>query len=84
VIIGATKPQQLDANLAALSFELPSELRARLDATSAPDKPFPYYMFQDIQQTRMHGGVAVGDKPAGYAPPIFVPSLQAREIRATR
>ena len=84
VIIGATKPQQLDANLAALSFELPAELRTRLDAASAPDKPFPYYMFQDIQQTRMHGGVAVGDKPASYAPPIFVPSLEAREIRASR
>jgi aryl-alcohol dehydrogenase-like predicted oxidoreductase len=84
VIIGATKPQQLDANLAALSFVLPAELRARLNAASATDKPFPYYMFQDIQQTRMHGGVAVGDKPAGYAPPIFVPSLEARDIRAGR
>jgi hypothetical protein len=84
VIIGATKLEQLDANLAALSFELPAELRARLNEVSAPDKPFPYYMFQDVQQTRIHGGVAVGDKPPGYAPPVFVRPLQAREIRATR
>ncbi|GLQ46341.1 aldo/keto reductase [Dyella lipolytica] len=84
VIIGATKLEQLDANLAALSFELPTELRARLDAASAPDKPFPYYMFADIQQTRLHGGVAVGDKPEGYAPRVFVPSVPARNIRATR
>jgi aryl-alcohol dehydrogenase-like predicted oxidoreductase len=84
VIVGATKLEQLDANLAALSFELPAELRARLDAASAPDRPFPYYMFADIQQTRIHGGVAVGDKPARYAPPVFVPSLAARELRASR
>jgi aryl-alcohol dehydrogenase-like predicted oxidoreductase len=84
VIIGATKLEQLNANLDALSFELPASLRARLDAVSATDKPFPYYMFTDIQQTRIHGGVAVGDKPAGYAPPVFVPAAQAREIRASR
>jgi hypothetical protein len=84
VIIGATKLEQLDANLAALSFDLPPELRARLDAVSTIDKPFPYYMFTDIQQTRIHGGVAVGDKPAGYAPPVFVPSVQAREFSAKR
>ena len=84
VIIGATRREQLDANLAALSFELPAELRAQLDAVSASDKPFPYYMFADIQQTRLHGGVAVGDKPSGYAPPVFVPTVPARDIRATR
>lgn len=84
VIIGATKLEQLDANLAALSFDLPAELRARLDAVSATDKPFPYYMFADIQQTRIHGGVAVGDKPQGYAPPVFVPKVLARDISASR
>jgi aryl-alcohol dehydrogenase-like predicted oxidoreductase len=75
VIIGATKLEQLDANLAALSFDLPAELRTRLDAASAPRKAFPYYMFADIQQARIHGGAAVGDKPAGYAPPVFVPGV---------
>jgi aryl-alcohol dehydrogenase-like predicted oxidoreductase len=84
VIVGATKLEQLDANLAALSFELPAELRARLDAASAPATPFPYYMFADIHQTRIHGGVAVGNKPASYAPPVFVPALEARELRASR
>jgi hypothetical protein len=39
-------------------------------------------MFTDIQQTRIHGAVAVGDKPAGYAPPVFVPKMQAREFAA--
>ncbi|GLQ97685.1 aldo/keto reductase [Dyella mobilis] len=84
VIIGATKLEQLDANLAALSFTLPAPLRDRLDAISAIDKPFPYYMFTDIQQTRIHGGVAVGDKPESYASRVFVPAVQAREISAKR
>jgi aryl-alcohol dehydrogenase-like predicted oxidoreductase len=77
VIVGATKLAQLDDNLAALDFELPQELRQRLAVASAPETPFPYYMFGDTQQTRIHGGVAVGDKPAGYAAPVWVPAQQA-------
>ena len=84
VIVGATKLEQLDANLAALDFELPAELRAQLDAASAPERPFPYYMFADAQQTRLHGGVAVGDKPASYAPPVHVPAVPARNVKAAR
>ncbi|GGJ66707.1 aldo/keto reductase [Streptomyces brasiliensis] len=34
-IVGASTPQQLDADLAALDFELPGELRTRLDEASA-------------------------------------------------
>jgi aryl-alcohol dehydrogenase-like predicted oxidoreductase len=84
VIIGATKPEQLEANLAALSFDLPAELRVRLDEASAPHTPFPYYMFANGHQTRIHGGVAVGDKPAGYAPGVFVPAIQAQSFAASR
>lgn len=84
VIIGASKREQLDANLAALDFELPAELGVSLDAASGPERPFPYYMFADAQQTRLHGGVAVGDKPAGYAPPVFVDAVPARDVKAAR
>ena len=84
VIIGATKLEQLEANLAALEFELPADLRAQLDAASAPERPFPYYMFADVQQTRLHGGVAVGDKPAGYAPPVYVGAVPPRDVKASR
>ncbi|MGC1549507.1 MAG: aldo/keto reductase [Rhodanobacter sp.] len=84
VILGATKLEQLDANLSALDFELPAELRAQLDAASAPERPFPYYMFADAQQTRLHGGVAVGDKPAGYAPPVWVDRVEPRNVVASR
>ena len=74
VIVGATKLGQLDDNLAALSFEIPVALRARLDAASALEPTFPYWFFGDVQQSRLHGGVAVGSKPVGYAPPVYVPA----------
>jgi aryl-alcohol dehydrogenase-like predicted oxidoreductase len=34
VLVGATRKTQLDDNLAALDFELPAAMRARLDAVS--------------------------------------------------
>ncbi|WP_109125703.1 aldo/keto reductase [Dyella sp. C11] len=76
VIIGASKLVQLDDNLAALAFDIPAELRARLDQASALEPTFPYWFFGDVQQSRIHGGVAVGSKPSSYAPPVFVPALQ--------
>jgi aryl-alcohol dehydrogenase-like predicted oxidoreductase len=82
VIIGATKLAQLDDNLAALSFEIPAEWRTRLDAASALEPTFPYWFFGDVQQSRLHGGVAVGSKPAGYAPPVYVPAQAQAGFKA--
>ncbi|AIF48539.1 aldo/keto reductase [Dyella japonica] len=82
VIIGATKLAQLDDNLSALSFEIPADLRARLDEVSALEPTFPYWFFGDVQQSRIHGGVAVGSKPAGYAPPVYVPAVQQAGFKA--
>ncbi|HEX7113386.1 MAG TPA: aldo/keto reductase [Mizugakiibacter sp.] len=84
VIVGATTIAQLDDNLAALDFAIPAASRRRLDEASAPETPFPYYMFVDMQQTRLHGGAAVGSKPAGYAPPVWVDRVEPREVRAVR
>ena len=58
-IIGATKLAQLDDNLAALSFEIPGELRARLDNASQLDAAHPYMFFSGILQERVNGGVKV-------------------------
>jgi len=70
-IVGATRVEQLEDNLRALDFELPGELRAKLDEVSAPVVPYPYGMFTDAYQaTFLHGGAIVGDKPPGYAPPV--------------
>jgi aryl-alcohol dehydrogenase-like predicted oxidoreductase len=75
VILGATKLPQLQDNMAALSFDIPDELKARLDAVSAPAVEFPYSYFQDSQQARIAGGVAMGMKPRGYFPAIEVPAV---------
>jgi len=82
VIVGATKLAQLDDNLSALSFEIPAELRAQLNAVSALEATFPYWFFGDVQQSRLHGGVSVGSKPASYSPPVYVPAQAAGALAA--
>jgi len=68
VILGATRMEQLDDNLGALDFELPHELSARLAAASASTVRYPYTFHIPQMQSRLTGGVPVGDKPAGYFP----------------
>ena len=67
VILGATKPAQLTDTLDALGFEIPAELEARLDAVSAPARPFPYTFFGPEIQTALNGGLAVEAQPPRYA-----------------
>jgi aryl-alcohol dehydrogenase-like predicted oxidoreductase len=74
VIIGATKQSQLEDTLRALEFEIPLELANRLEAVSCPEVQFPYSFFGNEIQGMIHGGVAVGLKPAGYAPDVIVQS----------
>ncbi len=74
VIVGATRLAQLDESLAALDFTLAPELVARLDAASEPPHPFPYYMFADGHQARIHGDVEVFAKPTGFDLPQRVPA----------
>ncbi|GGR96280.1 aldo/keto reductase [Micromonospora fulviviridis] len=72
VIIGASSPEQVDGNLAALDFEIPPELRDRLDRASAVPAATPYSMFTaEYQSWVVSPGLGIGDKPAGYAPPVF-------------
>jgi aryl-alcohol dehydrogenase-like predicted oxidoreductase len=72
VLVGATKVKQLEQNIAALSFEIPPELRQRLDAVSAPEQTFPYVLFGNEVQGMLHGGVTVGAKRSGYFPKVLV------------
>lgn len=76
VIVGATTTAQLADNLAALSFEIPAELAARLDAAGAPEPRFPYSFFTDVQQQRVAGGVAVAKRPEGFAPTVRIPGTK--------
>ena len=72
VIVGASKPEQLDETLKALDVPLSDAQMAALDAASALPEQFPYSFFAQNQQTRIHGGVAVAAKPPGYAPPARI------------
>lgn len=58
-IIGATRLEQLDANLGALGFNIPAELSARLDAASEPLLHHPYSFFRPEVQTRITGGASI-------------------------
>ncbi|HZP91930.1 MAG TPA: aldo/keto reductase [Burkholderiales bacterium] len=84
VILGATRHEQLADNLKALDFELPEALRARLDAVSAPQPLFPYSFFGPEIQAMVHGGAAVGDKPAGYLPAVRIPATTTAAPAATQ
>lgn len=66
VLIGATKVKQLQDNLAALDFEIPTQLKQKLDNVSAPEVPNPYSFFTQSIQGMIHGGATVGDKPEKY------------------
>ncbi|GET44269.1 aldo/keto reductase [Microseira wollei NIES-4236] len=77
VIIGATKLSQLEDNLKALEFEIPTELANRLELVSRPEPQFPYSFFGNEIQGMIHGGVAVGNKPVGYAPNLLIQSAGA-------
>jgi aryl-alcohol dehydrogenase-like predicted oxidoreductase len=58
-ILGATKVAQLEDNLAAINFEIPVELRNRLDEVSALELAHPYLFFAPVIQGRISGGTTV-------------------------
>ena len=66
-ILGVTKPEQLADNLAALDFELPAPLRARLDEVSAPELVHPYMFFEtDAMRSMITGGTRVRAEPPSF------------------
>lgn len=58
-IIGATKLPQLEDNLSSLEFEIPNELRAKLDAASALESAHPYIFFTGKLQEMIAGGTKI-------------------------
>ena len=58
-IIGATKLQQLESNLSAISFDIPADLRKKLDEASQLEPAHPYMFFDQVLQARINGGVKV-------------------------
>ncbi len=55
-IVGATKIQQLEDNLASLDFVIPEGLLKRLDDISASEVFYPYYFFTGKEFTKMVSG----------------------------
>jgi aryl-alcohol dehydrogenase-like predicted oxidoreductase len=58
-ILGASKPDQLAANLASLDFEIPTEQRERLDKISEIEPGNPYRFFQPVMQSMIRGGTDI-------------------------
>jgi len=58
-ILGASKLSQLDDNLSAIEFTIPSELRQRLDDASAIPSIHPYMFYEPFLQGAIQGGVKV-------------------------
>ena len=83
-IIGATKMTQLDDNLKSIEFEIPVELRKRLDDLSALEPAHPYKIFNPEMQGMISGGARVSPWLAArvYAPPSQQPlSVKAQAAK---
>jgi hypothetical protein len=59
VILGATKVAQLEDNIGAIEFEIPAELRKKINDASALDDVHPYVFFAPMTQGRISGGTTV-------------------------
>ncbi|MCT4577409.1 MAG: aldo/keto reductase [Donghicola sp.] len=59
LLLGASKPEQLKGNLAALSLEFTEDHLDRLNAASALPALNPYFIF-DLPRTMLYGGMQVG------------------------
>ena len=55
-LIGATRIEQLEANLASLNFVIPEELSRRLDEASRPEPTELDHFFGPVMQSMIHGG----------------------------
>jgi aryl-alcohol dehydrogenase-like predicted oxidoreductase len=75
-IIGASKLVQLEDNLRSIEFEIPNELRMKLDEVSAPEPGYPYEIFNPGMQGMISGGTSVYPwAPARvYSPPSRDPA----------
>ncbi len=59
VLVGATKLEQLESNLKALDFTLPSMLSEKLNAVSQPEPNELDHFFGEVLQNMINGNVAV-------------------------
>lgn len=69
-LVGATKIDQLQSNLDALSFEIPASLSLKLEETGRPELVHPYSFFESefFTSGMFTGGTVVRQEPKGYRP----------------
>jgi aryl-alcohol dehydrogenase-like predicted oxidoreductase len=67
-IIGATKLDQLLANMRTLEVDIPPPLAAKLDEVSRPDDVFPYYFSEPVMRAMLTGATAVRAEPTWFRP----------------
>jgi aryl-alcohol dehydrogenase-like predicted oxidoreductase len=79
-IIGATKTAQLDDNLKSIGFDIPADLRKRLDDVSALEPVHPYKFFNPEMQGMLSGGTSV--RPWAPARVYAPPSRDAMSVKA--
>lgn len=58
-LIGATRIEQLEANLSAAELALPADVLSELTSTSAPEQNELDHFFGDVLQGMIHGGTKV-------------------------
>jgi aryl-alcohol dehydrogenase-like predicted oxidoreductase len=67
LIVGATRLEQLEQNLAALELVLPAEAAARLESLSRPELVHPYHFFEEPFFAALHaGGTDVRAEPPWF------------------
>jgi aryl-alcohol dehydrogenase-like predicted oxidoreductase len=79
-IIGATRTTQLDDNLKSIGFDIPADLRKRLDDVSALAPVHPYKFFNPEMQGMLSGGTSV--RPWAPARVYATPSRDAMSVKA--
>jgi aryl-alcohol dehydrogenase-like predicted oxidoreductase len=65
-LIGATKIDQLQANLRAIDFDLPTELRQKLNQVSALEPATPYTFFNGPIHDMTTGGANITREPSWF------------------
>lgn len=80
-ILGASKLSQLEDNLKAIEFTIPSEFRNRLDEIGAPPLIHPYEFFEPFIQTMIHGSSPVKPWQPARVQPL---SGSSKEIRGVK
>jgi aryl-alcohol dehydrogenase-like predicted oxidoreductase len=65
-IFGARTIEQLEDNIGALDFEIPSEMAAKLTEVSAIEAGFPYMFYEQAIQSRIQGERPIAARPPWY------------------